>query len=480
MTAEIYLQWGKPVRKTSTPILYPVEVFAVLAPNTRHHINVFQEAVLGLLATGLHDLSELAESLNLDRQLVAFIIAQELQPRGWVDANQRVTPEGMTALKGEAPTSSLTVMYAFKDAISGRWLPRFARSLEEINPTPNSSPDWPEFVENRGTGNVRRPHVLRHRSQIQSVDLVSLQSAWKDFRRDIRKAALDDEEWLDLTDNFLELLDDAPKKAWVMCEVYAAPQDLHPWLVSDPWRVTPALRVLREALQLGLGADKPLAQKIIRLLRPDEDKLDREAPADRLAQLDLLAKARVAQEAPKLTGPEHQLMQEYFLRVIRLQESISATTKPYQEELASLANQCGSLLEATLKWMLDKWRVDTKGWPPSWQRKELQSLLQSLPLMKPLTRASLDALSGQAANQVKYAGRDKDRPFKALMVAALLSTHVHPDHPLRAISDSGLDWSLMDLRNESSHASNQRLNKGEVLQLTGSALDWFRQFEIYL
>lgn len=52
VAAEIYLQWGKPVRKTSTPILYPVEVFAVLAPNTRHHINVFQEAVLGLLATG--------------------------------------------------------------------------------------------------------------------------------------------------------------------------------------------------------------------------------------------------------------------------------------------------------------------------------------------------------------------------------------------------------------------------------------------
>lgn len=481
MSAEMYLQWGRPVRKDATPILWPVEVFSVLAPQSRHHINVFQEAVLGLLATGQQELSELSSTLELDRDLVAFIIAQELQPRGWVDARQRVTLSGLEALTGKDPGSSVTVMYAFRDAITGRWLPRFSRSLEEIRPTQSSPKDRPEFVEDRGTGYVRRPYRLPHRAHAPVADLNPLQTAWKDFRREVRTTVGDEEDdWLALADHSLELLDAEPKKAWVICEIYSRQKDLHPWLVSDPWRLTPALRPLREALVPVLGRETYLAKKVIDLLRQDEGGLAGATPADRLAQLDLLAKARAAQEAPKLTKPEHEMMQEYLLRVIRLQESVAAASLPYQEELTNLANQCGSLLEATLKWMLGRWRVETRDWPANWQRRDLQGLLQSLPLIKPLTRASVEALSGQAANQVRFAGRDRDRPFKALMVAALLSTHVHLDHPLRAISDDGLDWALMDLRNESSHATNHRLQKGEVLRLTESALHWFNQFETYL
>jgi hypothetical protein len=477
VSAEIYLQWGRPVRKNATPILWPLDVFTVLAPQSSHHINVFQEAVLGLLATGVRDLGELASNLELDRDLIAFIISQELQPRGWVDASQRITARGLEALTGEGAASSLTVMYAFRDAISGRWLPRFARSLEEVRPTQSSPRDRPEFVDDRGTGFVRRPYRLPFRAQDLVPDLQALQMAWRDFRRDVRAAAVENEDWVTYADQSLELLDTPPKRAWAVCEIYAPEKDLHPWLVSDPWRLTPALRPLREALIPAMSKEPYLANKVIELLRQDETDLAGATPSDRLAQLDLLAKARALQEAPKLTKPEHNMMQEYLLSVIRLQESVTAAPRPYQEELKSLANQCGSLWEATLKWMLVRWRVEARDWPHHWQRRELQQLLQSLPLAKPLTQTSVDALSGQAANQVRLAGRDRDRPFKALMVAALLSTHVHMDHPLRAVSDDGLDWALMDMRNESSHATNHRLQKDEVLRLTQSALEWFRQFE---
>lgn len=480
MSTEIYLQWGRPVRKNATPVLWPLDVFTVLAPQSSRHINVFQEAVLGLLATGVRDLSELASTLKLDQDLIAFIISQELQPRGWVDAGQRVTARGVDALTGEDVESSLTVMYAFRDAISGRLLPRFAQSLEEIRPTQSSPKDRPEFVDDRGTGYVRRPYRLPFRTHGQVPDLQSLQSAWRVFRRDGRSVAVDEEDWVPYGEPSLELVDTPAKRAWAVCEIYAPERDLHPWLVSDPWRLTPALRPLREALIPALSKEPYLAKKVIDLLRQDEADLAGATPADRLAQLDLLAKARAQHEAPKLTKPEHEMMQEYLLRVIRLQESITAAPSPYQEELANLANQCGSLLEATLKWMLSRWRVETRDWPLNWQRRELQQLLQTLPLAKPLTPPSIEALSGQAAKQVRLAGRDRDRPFKALMVAALLSTHVHMDHPLRAVSDDGLDWALMELRNDSSHATNQRLQKDEVLRLTQSALNWFRQFESYL
>ena len=480
MSAEIYLQWGRPVRKNATSILWPLDVFSVLAPQSSHHINVFQEAVLGLMATGVRDLSELASTLKLDQDLIAFIISQELQPRGWVDAVQRVTARGVDALTGGDVESSLTVMYAFRDAISGRLLPRFARSLEEIRPTQGSPKDRPEFVDDRGTGRVRRPYRLPFRAHDLVPDRESLQTAWRDFRRDVRAAAVEEVDWVTYADQSLELIDTPPKRAWAVCEIYAPEKDLHPWLVSDPWRLMPALRPLREALIPAMSREPYLAKKVIDLLRQDEADLAGATPADRLAQLDVLAKARARQEAPNLAKPEHEMMKEYLLRVIRLQESIDAVPSPYQEELANLANQCGSLLEATLKWMLGRWRVETRDWPQNWQRRELQHLLQSLPLARPLTQPSVEALSGQAAKQVRLAGKDRDRPFKALMVAALLSTHVHMDHPFRAVSDDGLDWALMDLRNDSSHATSHRLQKDEVLRLTQSALNWFRQFESYL
>ena len=481
MSPEIYLQWGRPVRGKSIAILWPVNIHTVLVPSTRQRMNLFQDAILGLLATGLNEMNKLADSLDLSPDLIAFIIAQELQPRQWIDDRLRVTPKGMEALGGGAVSdSAMRVMYAFQDVISGKWLPRFAEDLQEIRPREAGQVVRPEFLADRGRGQVIRPYVLKRRPQNADPDQSALTRAWQEYLYTLRtKQSESEDSLLELADQSIEVQDDEPQKAWVLCEVYAPQDDLQPWLVSDPWRLTQALRPLREALTQELSEDKNLAPRILRLVAPDETALAVAAPVDRLAMLDLLAKSRALLEAPRLNKPEHEMMRDYLLRVIRLQESVKGAERVYQEELNSLATQSGALLESTIKWMLHRWRASNARLPYNWKWDELHKLLSDLPLTRKLSDESLVQLSGQAAKQVSLAGTRIDRPFKALFVAALFSTHDHLDHPLREISDSGIDWGLMEARNDSSHASGRWLEKENVLRLAESALIWFKQFESY-
>ncbi len=374
----------------------------------------------------------------------------------------------------------MRAMYAFHDGISGMWLPRFAEDLPEVSPREVGQVGRPEFLGDRGRGHVIRPYVLRRSPQNGNPDQSALTRAWQEYLHTLRtKRSESEDSLMELADQSIELHDEKPQRAWFFCEIYAPLDDLQPWLVSDPWRVTHALRPLREALSQELSDDKNLASRLIQLVAPDEVELAAAAPVDRLAMLDLLAKSRALLEAPRLNKPEHEMMRDYLLRVIRLQESVKGAEKVYQEELNSLATQSGALLESTIKWMLLRWRASNSGLPFNWQRRDLQILMSDLPLSRKLSKESLDQLSGQSAKQVRLAGTRIDRPFKALFVAALFSTWDHVDHPLREISDSGIDWGLMDARNDSSHASGRWLEKENVLRLAESALIWFKQFETY-
>ena len=109
-------------------LLWPVYAWKVLYPDEfqRRGINLFQETLLGLIRAGMRDTDQLAEAMALDPELVRFIIAVQLQPNGWLDGKFRLTPDGERLLdEAEDRRLNLKVGYAFQDAVSGNWLPRF-------------------------------------------------------------------------------------------------------------------------------------------------------------------------------------------------------------------------------------------------------------------------------------------------------------------------------------------------------------------
>jgi len=155
-----------------------------------------------------------------------------------------------------------------------------------------------------------------------------------------------------------------------------------------------------------------------------------------------------------------------------------------QEELTSLAQECASLLEATVKWLLERWPVDAGDWPRAHRSRQHGSeLLSQLPLLADLSQQAIGILCGQEARVVRLAVMHKDRAFKALLFGALLCTHEHADHPLRHLPASSLQWDrvlgLVDMRNKGSHASGKSMERHEMLEMADFTIAWQEQFKPY-
>jgi hypothetical protein len=485
--AESYYRWEtgrKPPGERYMEVLWPVEVWAVQVPPTGSGINVFQEAILGLMLSGVRDRHDLATQLALDKDLVAFILAQELQPRGWIDQYQKVTEKGRAALGGEANASQpLVVKYAFRDRIGGQWLPRLSNSLPDVMPVAGSRPDRPEFERDRNSGKTRQPFLLKgHQPSVRCVDMSELRAAVRAFQRDMRRTQNPQADgWDDLDDSLVDVLDDAPQLAYVWCHLYTSRRDIHPWLVSDPWGITPALKPLRLALEQQLPQEAALQIRMQDRLALDGPPCE-QADQDLQAQIVLQAEARVQQWLSSLnTTPQHQQIRERVLRVLRLEAAIKEATQPRQEQLASLATESGTMLEALMQWVLGRWPAGAKNWPKDkgWTRAITETLLTELLLDYPLHQDQIKLLGGQSSWDVRTAALQQNKPFKALLVAGLLATQHHPDHPLRTIGLQGLDLSLLKLRNDGSHATGKNLQRDAVLALAESCLQWLGQFQPY-
>lgn len=484
MFADRFLRWNSGVagatRGNRRSVLWPVHVWSVMAPDrSPSELNVFQEAILGLLHTGLRDLDELARCLDLDRDLAAFIIATQLQPSGWIDARQQVTPLGVQVLSGlTSDEPSLAVQYAFQDAITGRWLPRLARDLPELEPLPETVGTSPEFVIDRDSGRRIRPFLLAPQTRAGEPDKAGAKQALRHFQRDLRRGRLEEDAYIhDAVSDDFDFVDGAPTAAYVWCDVFVSPSDLQPWLVSDPWRVTEAAAWLREPLLERLGQFPGLAKRIAEVI-PDGPPSEASV-GDWLGQLEL----RVDLELADLPHLESQpLIREHLARVLRQLRRIEGQNRVHQEELASLAQESMSAFEAILKWILEKWPVDANGWPEGkWSRKDLASLLQGLPVKAPLSPTVIEALCGQDARQVRLAVLRRDRPLKALLTGALLSTYARTDHPLMDLPARTLQWdrlmAFVAMRNEGSHASGQKLDPSSVLEMARFAVEWHGQFK---
>jgi hypothetical protein len=474
---ERYLRWnGRSPRGKKLPLLWPVQVWTVLAPQASLRLNVFQEAILGLLHAGERDLNRLAGLLELAPELVAYIIAKELQPMRFVDSQQHVTPEGVKLLKGETGREPrLTLQYAFQDAVFGQWLPRLSTNLPEVMPREGGRAERPEFLLNRDSGWVDRPIMLPRKDWAGPPDKKQVLQAWRQCQRAQAQSSQDDTGFVaDFSSEDIDFVGDQPIQARVWCDLYINPDDPQPWLVSDPWHLTGAAKWLREPLQKELPRFAQLAERIGKLL-PEVGSSDKETELQ--VELELAA-------MPHLIKPEHALLREHLGRVMRQRGRLEKQERIQQEDLNSLAQECASLLEAIVKWLLERWPVDASDWPRTyWSRQHGSELLSQLPLRTDLSRQAIAILCGQEAKVVRLAVIHKDRAFKALLFGALLCTHEHADHPFRHLPASGLQWDrvleLVDKRNKGSHASGQSMERHEMLEWADFTLAWHEQFKPY-
>lgn len=483
MPTERYLRWEHRLPKgKQLSLLWPVEVWTILAPDANRGLNVFQEAILGLLRAGVRDRQQMAKLLCLDENLIAFIIAHEIMPNGWVDEQVRVTEAGEELLSGGMDRQgTLTLQYAYRDGVFGKWLPRVSGDLPDITPLEISAHRFPVFRNSREGGGKVSPFQLPRRQEPSLPRKADVLNAWRAGLRDARDATGDEVSVPEIVSDDIDIVGGEPLLANVWCEIIHRPDDYHPWLVTDPWRITPAARWLREPLQAGLDTFPGLSDRIITVLpAADTSVLSADGLREHIERDVAIQLARW----PALNLPHLSQLQEHLARVLRQKARMEMLSKSSPEELASLVQECGSLLEALMQWMLERWPVTDIVWPRDGQnRSAALDMLSMVPIRAPLPESNKALLAGQNFRDIRLAATRRDRAFKALLFASLLATHTHLEHPLRELDGSQLQWerllTLIDMRNKGSHASGRRLQRGIVLAEAEFAIEWFANFSQY-
>jgi hypothetical protein len=310
---------------------------------------------------------------------------------------------------------------------------------------------------------------------------VDVLKAWRAGLRDALHADGDDESVPEILSDDIEIVGSEPSLAYVWCEIIHKPGDHQPWLVTDPWRITPVARWLREPLQANMDSIPGLAGRISTVLPAADASV---LTADALSgQIERDVEFHLSRW-PGLNMPHLSLLRDHLARVLRQKARTEAMNSSSQEELVSLIQECGSLLEALVQWMLARWPMGDIVWPHDGQnRRAAEDLLGMVPIRATLPSSCRALLAGQNFRDVRLAAQRRDRAFKALLFASLLATHSHQNHPLRELDETQLQWdrlfALIDMRNKGSHASGKRLQRGHVLSEVDFAIAWFTNFSKY-
>lgn len=484
MAANRYLRFDVRRPPGGRPLLWPVRVWKVLYPTNRVlKLNLFQQAILGLARARCQDSSEMAELLRLDRELVAFIIATQLIPNGWMNTSGSVTSQGERVLEEAQDASEEVRMgYAYQDAISGNWLPRFTEELPEIEAKRVDERGFPVFLRDLDSGKEDRPFRLNHFRE-GVLDTAAIFDAFQRYRTDHDHAKQrDDELSARVRIESLSFVEDSAQPMWLWTWIFPDEAGPQPWLVADPFGLQQAASWLRKPLQEVLPRNDGLAKYIAdavgetrsndlsaeEWLRSLENQID----------LTLLADYNWSRKVPIVEG--------YLASVLRRKASLENQEKSWQEDVTSLLIETHNLAESVLQWLLKRFSVDVRRLPDrsqdnKWTKEMAAGILQALPIEK-LDDESVRRLASQNLREIRNALIRGNSSLKALMFAALLSSVEHSDHPFRTIPPQVLQLDRMldmaDARNKKAgHSGIERVDKEDAIQYANFVIEWVQIFK---
>lgn len=475
-----YARWApaKGRKARGRPMLWPVYAWKMVYPDVQgqSHLNLFQYTLLSLIRAGERDIREIASMMALDQELVLFIISSQLQPNGWLESGLTLTAEGERLLREDARRSEgpLRVGYAFQDAVTGNWLPRFTDSIEDIEPETRDRLGKPVFLVDRGEGKRETPFVMPFFFSPKFDDGVF--DAYREYRRDWRVSA--NQQEADLTDIQIRRVDDLPIPLYVWVELYRDQSDVKPWLVSDPFRITKAASWLRRPLASvasGSSSVSSLIESIVDIKRNQDQTFEEwNAEVERVSAIEIESDFAIFKSDP--------LVAESLVQLLRQRARVvNRENKPQQEELRSLVIYSANLIEALLKRLLREWKLGDV-WSFQVRHDLIKEDLLALN-MSCINGVVLEKLSYQKKGKVFYAGKYGDEALNSLLAACLFSAGRHRSHPFNSIPEDHLDLARLVLipekRNKQAHASLDVVASEEAIEFCEFSLDWIKLFRSY-
>ena len=472
--------------------LWPVHVWKVLYPDPEQHVprlNLFQQAILGLVRAQCLDSQKIADLLGLNRELVQFIMAAQLIPNGWMAASGTLTLQGQQILdEDEVTKEKVRIGYAYQDAISGNWLPRFTKKLDEIEPIKIDERGHPVFLRDRDSGKKYFPFPLKHAVD-GALDVPALFEAYRHYQTDYAHAKQRDASDLPRLPRIrmesVGFIEDHAQSMWLWTWIFPdRGGDDQPWRIADPFGLQYAAVWLRKPLQ-GILPNYPdvaryiaknvLGQQPVANMSATEWLRDLENKVDFELQVDFSFSNKVPDITRYLTG------------VRRRMELLSGPERTWPEDISSLLIETHNLAESVLQWMLKVYPPDIQRLPHwriqnDWKGDQSRDYLESWNLAC-LTDEVINRLFKQPLYQVRTAvTRKGSTSLKALLFATLLATFNQEKHPYHSFTSDGLQLSrlldMADARNKKAgHSSSDKATKEEALAYAEFVVQWVQLFK---
>lgn len=501
--AKRYLRFGKKnPRHDELHVLWPVYVYRVMYPVPKDKpLNLFQEAILGLCRAQCTDRQEISRLLDIDHELVAYIMLQMMQDR-WLNERGKITGLGIKMLdadrsrKGELSVSrsedsrqELKMGYAFWDTISQKWLPRFMPALPEIEPHEERN-GFPSFIMERQHGKPITPYQLH--GAILDLESVhdkfkqQLFEAYRTYQLDMhhaRQLKVGDElpREQEVRMGSIEFISDHPEPMYLWASIFRNPDVDELWSIRDPFGIRKNAPWLRKPFLKVIDREKGLIKQLSSLI--GEAKPDEQNAKEWFTILDERTRMEMLLEYPYLE--KHIHIARYMTALKRRQAKVQ-DGMANDEDIESLLTDAQKLIESVLKWILGCWTVDLRRIPNSREHLEpdkLANIYQAM-YLDSLSDNVIEQLSRQKWRDIHSALRWRDQSHssvKALLCGAILSTAENLGHPFKQLDANTLNFTrliaLADLRNKAGHASGYHFDQPQVIGLSDFAIQWTTNFK---
>lgn len=467
----------KPFGSFQRAVLWPMNAWRVLVPEqSGSSMNIFEEAILGLIKSRCSDVSKIADLLCLSVALVDYII-QQMVNNGLLTASMGLTPKGKRKLvEQEELKTSLASGYVFQDIFTGELMPRFVKELQYID-ADDYRDGRPAFRRSRGEEHLDSPTLVSH---LNAEYMLSPPSAYEiiDCIRDhnvaIHNRKLQVDEFLDLERmryDSIEIVDSTPVPVYLWCWLYRKDNTGKEWFATDPADITPASEWMRNRISRQLEHQPALAGTLNQMFG-----IERKAATDWRARDEEIEESARLELLSEFSGIRHiSLAEKYLLAVIRQTKNIEDKDRTHREDIDSLISESQKLVEALFQWLLQKWPAShTERIPDHIKPWEAEKVYLSLGI-NGIEHDVARILSRQKMKFVKRTLISKKASLKALVAASALTTCEYPNtHPFTQFTGDEINFSkimeLAELRNPASHASQRKFKKEEALTASETAM----------
>lgn len=456
----IYIAAGLRPQGEARPVLWPVKVHRVLYPESRRaQLNVFQRAVLGLIRARVAHQVHLAELTGLHPNLITLILAQCIS-NGWLlHSADILTPLGQRLLDDEDDgIGKQKSGYLFQDMVSGKFWPRLVSTLQQIEPI-NPLDPYPQFILNKKTGAVLRPHMISaSRSSLPLLERRELMLAWRDYRDDYRASQQLGGSSLSPQINLhgLQVLEEDALCARMLLWITSDKEGGELWAVADPFDLRSS------AWWLDLPPIVENDARLLRILRPlvaqpcGEEQSYQQwlETVNQHTDLQILMRYPWVERQPDVK----RYLAALLVRGEKLEQGDNS-----ESELSAALNECQKLLEVVMQWLIRRHPANAELLPKqSLRYHETKKFLQALAIPA-FTPNVTDVLAGQKIDQIRYVCNNPAGSLKALLFAAALGAHQHSQHPFWILDAEELNLPILlelaERRNKSSHGRSKYIDK---------------------